>query len=155
MHGRRQNNWEVVSHCVLVITRRLDRRGIDPKPCFRIPVSIVRLDAFRAEAARQFSSAELGREGPDAINVDLLIFALAWGRRSRRGSSVAYVIAGRSIVLNAKALAFAYEGRLVFAKRASPHAVTIPERSYLRASLAEFAPALADSLRKVASGLCA
>jgi|SRR5438105_8245833 len=55
--------------------------------------------------------------------------------------------------INAKALAFAYEGRLVFAKRAGAHAVTIPERSYLRASLTEFAPALADSLRKVAGDL--
>jgi phage gpG-like protein len=55
--------------------------------------------------------------------------------------------------VNGKALAFAYEGRLVFAKRASAHVVTIPERSYLRASLAEFAPALADTFRKIAGGL--
>ena len=55
--------------------------------------------------------------------------------------------------VDAKALAFAFEGRFVFAKRAGAHVVTIPERSYLRASLAEFAPALARSFRKVAGGL--
>jgi phage gpG-like protein len=59
------------------------------------------------------------------------------------------------VAVNAKALAFAWEGRLVFAKRASAHVVTLPERSYLRASLAEFAPALADSFRKVAGELSA
>lgn len=52
--------------------------------------------------------------------------------------------------VNAKALAFAYQGRLAFAKRTNAHAVTLPERSYLRASLAEFAPALVCSFRKVA-----
>jgi phage gpG-like protein len=53
---------------------------------------------------------------------------------------------------DAKALAFVYEGRLVFAKRAAAHVATIPERSFLRASLAEFAPALSESFRRVAGG---
>ena len=48
--------------------------------------------------------------------------------------------------VSAKSLAFAYEGRLVFARRANAHVATLPERSYLRASLAEFAPVLADSV---------
>ncbi|MGH6889799.1 MAG: hypothetical protein ACREHF_11500 [Rhizomicrobium sp.] len=50
----------------------------------------------------------------------------------------------------AKALAFAYGGRMVFAKHAAAHVVTIPERSYLRSALAEFAPAFLDVMRKVA-----
>jgi len=51
--------------------------------------------------------------------------------------------------VNAKALAFAYDGRMVFAKRTAAHAVDIPERSYLRASLDEFAPAFLDDIRKL------
>ena len=50
---------------------------------------------------------------------------------------------------NAKALAFEYGGRLVFAKRTAAHVVTIPERSFMRSALAEFAPALLDDIRKV------
>jgi hypothetical protein len=52
--------------------------------------------------------------------------------------------------VNAKALAFAYGGRMVFAKRTAAHTVTIPERSYLRSSLAEFAERFVDGIRKVA-----
>jgi phage gpG-like protein len=50
----------------------------------------------------------------------------------------------------AKALAFAYGGRMVFAKHTAAHVVDIPQRSYLRSALAEFAPALLDELRKAA-----
>lgn len=39
---------------------------------------------------------------------------------------------------HAKALAFAYGGRLVFAKRTAAHVAEIPARSYLRSSLDEF-----------------
>lgn len=53
--------------------------------------------------------------------------------------------------VNAKALAFAWGGRMVFAKRTAAHAVTIPERSYLRSSLAEFAEGFVDGIRKVAA----
>ncbi|HEX3429543.1 MAG TPA: hypothetical protein VHT03_01545 [Rhizomicrobium sp.] len=51
--------------------------------------------------------------------------------------------------INAQALAFAYGGRLVFAHRVRAHAVTIPERSYMRISLDEFAPVFADSVRRI------
>lgn len=50
---------------------------------------------------------------------------------------------------NAKALAFEYGGRLVFAKRTAAHVVTMPERSFMRSALAEFAPVLIDDIRKV------
>jgi len=50
---------------------------------------------------------------------------------------------------NAKALAFAYGGKMVFAKRVAPHIVVIPERSYMRASLAEFAPLFVDDIRRL------
>ena len=53
--------------------------------------------------------------------------------------------------VNAKALAFAWHGRMVFAKRTAAHAVTMPERSYLRSSLAEFADSFVDGIRKVAA----
>lgn len=49
----------------------------------------------------------------------------------------------------AKALAFEYEGKLVFAKHAAAHAVSIPERSYLRSALAESAQAFTDNVRKI------
>jgi hypothetical protein len=50
---------------------------------------------------------------------------------------------------NAKALAFAYGGRMVFAARTAAHVVNLPGRSYLRSSLAEFAPLFLDDIRKV------
>jgi phage gpG-like protein len=53
--------------------------------------------------------------------------------------------------VNAKALAFAWHGRMVFAKRTAAHTVTIPERSYLRSSLSEFANSFVDGIRKVAA----
>lgn len=48
-----------------------------------------------------------------------------------------------------KALAFDYGGRMVFAKRTVAHVVTMPERSFMRSALAEFAPLLLDDIRKV------
>jgi hypothetical protein len=51
--------------------------------------------------------------------------------------------------VRAKALAFAYGGRMVFAKSAAAHVAHIPERSYMRSSLAEFAATFADGVRKV------
>lgn len=51
----------------------------------------------------------------------------------------------------AKALAFVYGGRMVFAKSARAHVVDIPERSYMRTALAEFAPAFLEGVRKVAA----
>jgi phage gpG-like protein len=57
--------------------------------------------------------------------------------------------------VNAKALAFEYEGRLVFAKRTQAHTVTIPERSFLRSSLAEFAPQFAADIEAAVAGALA
>jgi len=51
---------------------------------------------------------------------------------------------------NAKALAFLYNGRLVFARRVRAHSVTIPERRYMRGALEDFTPAFADSIRRIA-----
>src|SRR5438105_3447531 len=104
LHGRRQDDREVVCHGVLVTTCRFDRRRVDPKPRLWIPISIVGLDAFRAEVARPLGSVELGREGPDTVDADLFTFALAQGRRLGWRASVASVVAGRSVVVDAKAL---------------------------------------------------
>jgi len=46
----------------------------------------------------------------------------------------------------AKALAFAVGGKEVFAARVNLPAVTMPERSYMRSSLAEMADAIGDKL---------
>ena len=46
----------------------------------------------------------------------------------------------------AKALAFAAGGKQVFAKRVNLPAVTMPERSYLRSSLAEMAGEIVEGL---------
>jgi hypothetical protein len=54
---------------------------------------------------------------------------------------------------NAKALAFAYGGKMVFARRAAAHMVQIPERSYMRSSLREFAPAFLDTIRRIATDI--
>ena len=54
----------------------------------------------------------------------------------------------------AGALAFAYGGRMVFAKRARAHVVEMPAHSYMRTSLAEFAPLFADGIRKLAADVC-
>ncbi|HEX4079584.1 MAG TPA: hypothetical protein VHX61_12015 [Rhizomicrobium sp.] len=53
--------------------------------------------------------------------------------------------------VHAKALAFAYGGRMVFAKSAAAHVVDIPERSYMRSSLAEFADAFTADIRRIVS----
>ena len=50
---------------------------------------------------------------------------------------------------SARALAFEYGGRLVFARHVAGHDVGIPERSYLRSSLAELRGSIADNIRKV------
>lgn len=49
----------------------------------------------------------------------------------------------------ARALAFAVGGKQVFAVRVNLPAVTMPERSYLRSSLAEMADEIADELTDV------
>jgi hypothetical protein len=48
--------------------------------------------------------------------------------------------------VHAKALAFSYGGRLVFAKTVAAHCVVIPERSYMRSSLDEFSSAFANDI---------
>ncbi len=49
--------------------------------------------------------------------------------------------------VHARALAFAWNGRLVFANHTAAHVVDIPERSYMRTSLAELADTFADDLQ--------
>lgn len=51
--------------------------------------------------------------------------------------------------VNARALAFEYGGKVVFAMKAAAHVVEIPEHSFMRSSLAEIAPEIVDSIRKV------
>jgi phage gpG-like protein len=51
-----------------------------------------------------------------------------------------------------KALAFAYGGRLVFARQAAAHDVQIPARSYMRAALEEIAPAVIANIRDAVEG---
>lgn len=55
------------------------------------------------------------------------------------------------VARNAQALAFVYSGKMMFAKSVAAHIVAIPERSYMRSSLAEFAPAFLDDIRKLAT----
>lgn len=55
------------------------------------------------------------------------------------------------VPVNARALAFAYGGKLVFAKRVKAHGVDIPERSYMQSSLAEFEAGFVDDIRRVAA----
>src|SRR5438128_1446483 len=106
LYGWRQDDGEVIRHGVLVTPDRFGHRCVDPKPRLWVPVSIVGLDAFRAETVQPFGSAKLGRKGPDAIDADPFAFTLAWGRRSGWRASVASVVAGWSVVVDAEALAF-------------------------------------------------
>lgn len=55
----------------------------------------------------------------------------------------------------AGALSFSLGGRLVFAARTAAHVVRIPQRSYLRSSLAEFAPVFMEDLCKLTAGTAA
>jgi hypothetical protein len=48
----------------------------------------------------------------------------------------------------AKALAFAWNGRMVFVKTTAAHVINMPERSYMRTSLAEVELAFAASIRQ-------
>ena len=58
------------------------------------------------------------------------------------------------VPVNAKALAFAYRGKLVFAKRVAAHTVDIPERSYMRSSLYEFEAGFLSDIRKITADAC-
>jgi len=51
--------------------------------------------------------------------------------------------------VHAKALAFVYGGKMVFAKSVSAHVVDLSERSYMRSSLAEFADGLSGEIRQI------
>jgi phage gpG-like protein len=53
------------------------------------------------------------------------------------------------VPVNARALAFEYGGKVVFAMKTVAHVVEIPEHSFMRSSLAEIAPAILDDIRKV------
>ena len=53
--------------------------------------------------------------------------------------------------VNAKALAFVYGGRMQFARHTAAHVVDIPERSYMRSSLAEFENGFVDDVRELAT----
>jgi phage gpG-like protein len=53
-------------------------------------------------------------------------------------------------VVEAKALAFSYGGRFVFANRVRAHVIDIPERSFMRSALAEFAPVFAETIARLA-----
>ena len=53
---------------------------------------------------------------------------------------------------SAKALTFDYGGKLVFARHVAAHSVDIPQRSFLRSSLAEQAQSFADDIRRIAAG---
>jgi len=51
--------------------------------------------------------------------------------------------------VQAMVLAFPYGGRLVFTARTAAHTVNIPERSYMRTSLAEIVPVFVAGIRKI------
>jgi phage gpG-like protein len=51
--------------------------------------------------------------------------------------------------VRARALTFSYGGRLMFAARTAAHTVNLPERSYMRTSLAEIAPVFVARIRKI------
>ncbi|MGD0144684.1 MAG: hypothetical protein ABSC92_16150 [Rhizomicrobium sp.] len=53
------------------------------------------------------------------------------------------------VPVDARALAFEYGGKIVFAMKAAAHVIDIPEHSYMRSSLAEVTPAILDDIRKV------
>src|SRR5438132_14155149 len=101
---------------------RFDRRRVDPEPCLGVPISVVGFNAFWAETGRPFGSAKLGREGPDAVDADPIALALVWGRGSGWRSSVASVVAGQPIVVDAKPLPFVIAPAvlLLFPLAASP-----------------------------------
>jgi hypothetical protein len=50
------------------------------------------------------------------------------------------------VPVNGEALAFVYQGRLMFARSTAAHVIDIPARSYMRSSLDEFAPAFVDNV---------
>jgi hypothetical protein len=56
------------------------------------------------------------------------------------------------VPLAAKVLAFEYGGKLVFARHVAAHSADIPERSFLRSSLAEQTQAFTDDIARIATG---
>jgi len=100
----------------------------------------------RSGALRSSIRAEISEDGSAIVARVLSDGSVPYARIQEYGGRV--FIPG-IVPVNARALAFTYRGRLVFAERAAAHAVDIPERSYLRTSLAEFEPALLDDIRKL------
>jgi phage gpG-like protein len=85
----------------------------------------------------------------DADGVGVRVFSdgsVPYARIQEYGGRIAVP---QIVPVEAKALAFAYGGRMVFAKSAAAHVVDIPERSYMRSSLDEFAAAFVADIRKI------
>lgn len=96
----------------------------------------------RSGAGRRSITAEVV-ETPDEI-------------RGRVGTTLGYMLAHEfgatihhpgSVARVKKALRFVAGGKVVFAKRTRPHLIKLPERSFLRSSLRERAPAILAAVR--------
>lgn len=59
------------------------------------------------------------------------------------------------VPIRARALCFEVGGRIVFAKRVAPHVVEMPERPYMRPSLAEQTPKFEADMEAVAAKVAA
>jgi phage gpG-like protein len=108
-----------------------------------------------AERAREKVSGEVLHERSGRLRAGIAVAVSGLSARVTSDALYARIqeYGGRNempdIVANAaKALAFAYQGRLVFAKSAVAHPVNIPQRSYLRSSLAEQSQLFLDDLRR-------
>jgi hypothetical protein len=97
-----------------------------------------------------------------SIRVEVLENAAGFAARLSSDGSVPYAriqeYGGRLNIpaltpTHGKALAFAYGGRLVFAKATAAHIVNIPERSYMRSSIDEYQSGLLDNIRAAVAGV--
>ncbi|MGD0867882.1 MAG: hypothetical protein ABSA49_20290 [Rhizomicrobium sp.] len=88
-------------------------------------------------------------ESADAIS-DGVAIALKYARIQEYGGRIEIP---EIVPVNARALAFEYGGKVVFAMKAAAHVIEIPEHSFLRSSLAEIAPTILDEIRKVVAGV--
>ena len=126
-------------------------KNLEPNILAAVRIGLVDfMDIVRNRVVRKLSGEVLRvRTGRLRQSIHSTVQKMPWGFLGKVGTNVKYASIheyGGTIVLpviypvKAQALRWFVGGKPVFAMRAKAHAIRMPERSYLRSSLAELSP---------------
>ena len=126
-------------------------KNLEPNILAAVRIGLVDfMDRVRNRVVRKLSGEVLRvRTGRLRQSIHSTVQKMPWGFLGKVGTNVKYASIheyGGTIVLpviypvKAQALRWFVGGKPVFAMRAKAHAIRMPERSYLRSSLAELSP---------------